>query len=213
MHVFSTPKYFCQKALRVYRLQSPLCASHSWLRVFPLPIVFVALLLNGCATQYVKKMEAQMEQLCAQDGVIRLYETVPLSPGKRIYTTVSRQSANMSTGRFRVQSYRMVNPDVFNPALGSAALGPEYIWEHSAVAIQRKEPGSPKVWREHYGIARRADRKILGELISYQRDHDGRILPLNQLFFGGTYVNGCPEGLDAGSLISAVFVETVKPEK
>ncbi len=191
-------------ALAQYRISRP----SALIMVF-----FAGILLSSCVTPYRQLVETHIEQFCAQDGGITVYETVQLPPGKKMFTYEGYLEKKSARGITNKSRHRLIRLDMFNPALRSEALGPEYIWAYSPLILQRKEPGSPRVWRLHYLIARRADKKILGELISYRAEHDGTIQPLGQMFFGGTYINGCPEGLGPESLISAVFAESVKPKK
>lgn len=197
------------------RFAARCCSSRNALRISSLlPAAFLmVILLSGCMTAHRKLVQAYIEQLCAQDGGISVYETVPLPPGKRLFAIGAPDPHRSVRGLPFARTYGFISRDVFNPALGREALGPEYIWSHSNLLLQGKEPGGPKLWRLHYLIARKADGKILGELVSYQRVNDNDVLPLDQLFFGGTYVDGCPARLGPESLIGMVFVETVEPKK
>lgn len=88
---------------------------------------------------------AQVDEMCAKDGGIKVYETVTLPPDK-------------------FSKWGMVK--FYRPTQNEMALGPEYIFKEDKYYYKR---GSPKLIRHHYEVVRRADRKLLGETTSYGR--------------------------------------------
>lgn len=89
------------------------------------------------------RLDRELEELCAKDGGIRVYETVKLPVEK-----FDKQ------GLVRIPRKEDAPPDS------------EYFYEWN-VFYYRK--GAPEIWRDHIKIIRRSDRKTLGEDISYAR--------------------------------------------
>jgi hypothetical protein len=110
-------------------------------------VVIVAMFWFGGAFWEVagKKMywDAKVRELCAQDGGVKVYETVEL-PGERF------------------DKYGVLKI----PSGKDAKLGGEYHYE-SKIYYYKK--GSPEIWRLHFEIFRNSDNKLLGEATSYAR--------------------------------------------
>jgi len=143
--------------------------SRAW-RAVPL-----VMLISGCEKVW---LDAQLEEYCAKDGGVKVYEKVVLPPEK-----FDRLGA--------ITFYR--------PTQGENALGPEYLFKEQK-SYYRK--GNPEAWRNHYQVIRRSDRKLLGESISYsRRGGDGAIpLPMHDSSFG------CPKNAGDASLLRLIFV-------
>ncbi|MFA7062048.1 MAG: hypothetical protein WC156_14670 [Pedobacter sp.] len=141
-------------------------------------------LLTGCVSCSKMKMDAEVDRLCAIDGGIKVYETVSLPPEK-------------------FDKYNNVN--FFYPSQGENALGPEYIWKWDVKYLQ---PGgdskaTPRMWRSHMQVFRRADGRLLGESISYTR-YGGDSHFLNELMGGPPESHySCPK--DSVDVVGGVF--------
>ncbi|MDZ7805096.1 hypothetical protein [Thiohalophilus sp.] len=85
----------------------------------------------------------RVDQMCAVDGGVRVYETVTL-PGHRF------------------DKYGIVRI----PIKRKAKSGDEYHYERN-IYYYREE--NPAVWRLHFEIYRRMDKKLLGEATTYAR--------------------------------------------
>lgn len=90
--------------------------------------------------------DAQVRELCAKDGGVKVYEQVVL-PGERF--------------------------DVFGnvhiPIKAKANSGDRFYYERTEWLIKKK---NPEVWRTQHKIVRASDGKVIGESISYAR-HGG----------------------------------------
>jgi hypothetical protein len=106
--------------------------------------VLIALgpLLAGCEKA---RLDAQVRELCAKDGGIKVYETVKL-PAEKFN--------------------RWGQPNFYDPTGGENALGPEYIYKSED---HYYPTGNPAMIRHHHQVMRRSDGKSLGEAISYGR--------------------------------------------
>lgn len=92
-----------------------------------------------------KKMhyDAQVRELCAQDGGIKIYETVDLPPEKFD-----------KYGVVKIPSHKDTKPE------------DEYHYESK---IYYYKNGSPEIWQLHFRVFRSLDNKLLGEATSYAR--------------------------------------------
>ena len=135
----------------------------------------LAAVLAGCEKW---QLDAQVRELCARDGGMKIYETVALP-------------ADQFDRWGMVKFYR--------PTGGEEALGQVYVFEHRTTYYRR---GNPQVSRDHYRIVRRADGMLLGETTLYGRS--GGDLPGPWYDSGFS----CPENDVAGPnpLIRAVLV-------
>lgn len=98
--------------------------------------------LPGCEKW---QLDAQVRELCAKDGGMKIYETVALPPDQ-------------------FDKWGMVK--LYRPTGGEDALGPEYIYRQQDTYIRR---GNPELWRSHTAVVRRSDGKVLGEIVRYTR--------------------------------------------
>jgi hypothetical protein len=94
-----------------------------------------------------KKMyyDAQVRELCAKDGGIKVYETVELPPE-----------------RFN----RWGQIDFYRATQHENGLGPEYLFREDIKYFRRD---NPQIRRIHYEVFRRVDGKLLGETVIYDR--------------------------------------------
>ena len=115
-----------------------------------LPGIAFTLFLVGCATPTQMSLDEEVKRLCAIDGGIRVYETVKL-PSDRF----------SATGLI----------DFYRPTAGEGALGSAYLFRSSREWISKTatETSGTKLSRVHISIIRRADSKMLSEMIVYQR--------------------------------------------
>lgn len=110
-----------------------------------LPLIFVSaglalVSLTGCEKY---RLDAEVRELCAKDGGIKVYETVRLPPDK--FDRYGNLKINSKDDINESDSYY-------------------YIRE-----ISYLKKGDPELWRTHVVIVRRNDKKILGESIRYTR--------------------------------------------
>jgi hypothetical protein len=105
--------------------------------------------LAGCTTPSQWIADAQVDELCAKDGGIKVYETV----------TLPKERFN-EWGQFPVPSERYAKPT------------DEYYMVEKTTYIQGHSngyDGNLVVYQNHYWIYRKKDQKLLGEDISYAR--------------------------------------------
>ena len=102
----------------------------------------LALLLPGCEKW---QLDAQVRELCARDGGMKIYETVAL-PAEQF-----DQWGVLKT---------------FRPTEKENSLGPDYAYLSESTYFRR---GNPEMWRSHVSIVRRRDGKVLGETVRYSR--------------------------------------------
>lgn len=100
----------------------------------------VLLLLTGCEKDH---LDAQVREMCAKDGGIKVYETVRLSPEK-------------------FDKYGAVKI----PSKQDAKQEDQYYYESR---MHHYKSGNPEMWQLHFMLYRRIDNKLIGEAISYAR--------------------------------------------
>ncbi|MBX3677248.1 MAG: hypothetical protein KF853_09530 [Rhodocyclaceae bacterium] len=100
----------------------------------------VLLLLSACEKD---RLDAQVKELCAKDGGIKVYETVKLPPEK-------------------FDKYGVVRI----PFKQDAKPEDEYYYEWK---VHIYVEGNPSLRRDHFLVIRKSDSKLLGEAISYAR--------------------------------------------
>lgn len=88
-------------------------------------------------------LDRQVQELCAKDGGVKIYETVKLS--------ANRFDAY---GDLRIPSKRDAKPE------------DDYYYEWN---VDRYGDGNPSMRRDHFLVFRRSDSKLLGEAVSYAR--------------------------------------------
>ncbi|MBU2478538.1 MAG: hypothetical protein KKA36_05560, partial [Gammaproteobacteria bacterium] len=92
--------------------------------------------------------DRQVENLCAIDGGIKVYETVRLPADK-------------------FNQWGQIN--FFRPNKGDEALGPDYIYKSESRYLINGENGRVAILRHHDSVYRRLDKRLLGEQIGYAR--------------------------------------------
>lgn len=117
-------------------------------------------------------LDRKVDKLCAQDGGIKIYETVSLAPDK-------------------FDKWGNVNiPE--EGKLKFFEIKPDYYWNNEMKYLKK---GDPDLYRDLYRIFRRIDKKLLGESIRYARR--GGDLP--GPWHNSSY--SCPENLDLAKQI------------
>jgi len=126
-----------------------------------------------------KKMywDAKVRKLCAEDGGIKVYETVELP-------------AEMFNKWGRLLLYQ--------PTKGENALGHDYLWKSETKLIRYN---APKIWRDQYQIYRRFDDRLLGESVSYSRLGGDLPGPWHPSSFG------CPANAGDAALVKKIFIK------
>ena len=97
-------------------------------------------LLAGCEKD---RLDAQVRDLCAKDGGVKVYETVKLPPEE-------------------FDKYGAVRI----PSKQDAKSEDQYYYEWN---VLHYKDGNPSMRRDHFLVFRRSDSKLLGEAISYAR--------------------------------------------
>ena len=90
-------------------------------------------------------LDWKVDRLCAQDGGVKVYETVEL-PAEMF------------------DKWGMVN--FYRPTQGENALGVEYVFKEETMYYRQ---GNPEMWKAKYQVIRNQDGKLLGETILYGR--------------------------------------------
>ena len=102
-------------------------------------------------------LDHQVRRMCAQDGGVKVYETVELSPEKFD-----------KYGNVHIPFKKYLKPE------------DEYYYESNDYYYQK---GNPDIFKSNYRIIRRNDRKIIGESIVYIRRGGGLPGPWHQTSF------------------------------
>jgi hypothetical protein len=115
-------------------------------------VALVAVPLAGCERW---TLDRQMEELCRRDGGVKVYEKVILPPS--------------DFDKFGTPMGRYLNPDT--PL--DERLGPQYRYvEKNEILVDKNakgDRGKGRLDRWYFAVYRRADDKLLGEKVSYQR--------------------------------------------
>ncbi len=123
-------------------------------------------------------LDYQVRELCAKDGGVRVYEVIKI-PNENF------------TKWGQVNFYR--------PTLGENALGSEYrfTWD---LSFYKK--GNPEISRLHIQVVRRADNKLLGEVVRYGRGGGDFPSPAHGSSFGCPDFDSGAENAVLGSIFS-----------
>ncbi|WP_154716613.1 hypothetical protein [Sterolibacterium denitrificans] len=100
--------------------------------------------LTGCEKY---RLDAEVRELCAKDGGIKVYEKVTLPPEKFD-----------QYGNIRIPTKKDAKPS------------DEYYYDDEDTYFRKGDPyDGPNMWRSHTKVVRRSDGKVLGESIRYTR--------------------------------------------
>lgn len=138
-------------------------------------VLFCVLQLSGCQKY---RLDAQVSEMCANDGGTRIYETVPLPPEK-------------------FNEWRQVNFSV--PLKDSVKRGDEYFYEWE---ITYYRTGNPELSKGHFKVIRQKDLKLLGESVYYSRGGGDLPGPWHGTSFR------CPADADISILKTRIFIPT-----
>lgn len=152
-------------------------------------------LIAACASGPSKaQLDAEVDRLCAIDGGVRVYETVPLPPDKFD------------------EKYGQIN--FYRPTQGENALGPEYIFKWDIHYYKKGDPAAQGAQetvmkQDHFRIIRKSDMKLLGEFVMYSRgggDLPGPWMPSSYR---------CPSAMKAssGNLIHKIFIKSTEGDR
>ncbi len=142
----------------------------------------IVLLLIASAIIYASfftekdRLDREVKRLCAIDGGIKVYETVPLPPDK-------------------FNKYGQIN--FYRPTQGENTLGKDYLFKRETYYYKQ---GNPDLFRLHTQIFRRSDGKLLGESVFYKRG--GGDIP--GPWHGTSYM--CPELSVKTDILRQIFV-------
>ena len=139
-------------------------------------LITMTLLLSSCAKY---RLDAQVRELCAKDGGIKVYETVKLPPDK-------------------FNRWGQIN--FYHPTRRENALGPEYLFKEYTHYYLKGNFSEPAMRRVHYQVIRRSDAKLLGELIGYSRRGGDLLSPPFQ-----PSAFRCPDGYGDTVLLKQIF--------
>lgn len=150
--------------------------------------VAIALLMISVLIGCGEKDEAdrQMQELCAKDGGVKVYETVKV-PKKQFDKWGMPRGKNWDGSNF------------------PSTLDPEYQLKATSMFLKRGDPlkGEVEMWKDATKIYRHSDGKILGESVTYGRR--GGDLYIALLLGGHPSGGHCP--ILEKSLISTVFIK------
>ncbi|MBX3647697.1 MAG: hypothetical protein R3E40_03570 [Rhodocyclaceae bacterium] len=146
-------------------------------------------LLAGCEKH---RLDAQVKELCAKDGGVKVYETVKL-PADRFdqWGMVKLYSERQEIK----EAYRNDQSDTHMEHV----MGSNYILKKN---IHYYQKGSPSLHRYHAQVFSRADGKLLGESIGYSRGGGDFPGPWQPSSFS------CPDRYGEVPLLMEVFVKS-----
>jgi hypothetical protein len=122
------------------------------------------------------RFDMEVKELCAKDGGVRIHETVNFPPEK--------------FDQFG---------DIRLPTMNSAGPNDDYYEEWIATHLHE---GNPSMRRDQFMVVRRADKKVLGEAVSYSRRGGDIPGPWHESSFR------CPPNSDDIALRRAIFLKT-----
>ncbi len=146
-------------------------------------IVLFFLFWQGVPAYNIWQADKRVDELCAKDGGIKVYETV----------TLPKERFNQ-WGRFHVDGKGSAKPnDEYYTILKIKSIQGRY--ESSDIA-------SLAIYQDHLTLYRARDRKILGESISYSRRGGDALGP----WMPSSY--SCPSWLQNDDLIKKTFLKS-----
>ncbi len=137
-------------------------------------VLILSLLVTFLAGCEKARLDEQIRELCAKDGGVKVYERVRLPDEK-------------------FDNFGFI--DFYRPAQ-SDPLGPDYLLDRQQTFYRR---GNPEMWRFHYRVLRKSDRKLLGESVMYIRRGGDMPGPWHPSSFA------CPEQAGETVLIRGIF--------
>lgn len=146
-------------------------------------ICFVVLIWAGIPEYEKAQADTLVRELCAKDGGMHVYEVVKL-PASRFE---SHGLVTFPGPRLLPRSERYMKPD------------DEFFSTYDRTTIVPAAGFHPEVWRNHHKLFRTADRKLLGEGISYARRGGDPIGPWHPSSFL------CPSNADIVNIVRQVF--------
>lgn len=146
--------------------------------VWRIPLVLMGALLATIAFYEARKAywDAQVRELCAKDGGVKVYEKVKLPS---------------------TEFNEWMQPKNYRPTKGENALGDSY---RVATSVRYFNEWNPQVARHHIQLWRRSDNRLLGESISYSRGGGDFPSPSH----GSSFI--CPREYGDIPLISKIFL-------
>lgn len=105
-------------------------------------LFFGVVALAGCLREK-DRLDAQVREMCAKDGGMKVYEKVTLPSEK-------------------FDQFGVVNV----PIKALAKEWDDFFYEWDTVYYKK---GNPALWRSHFKLVRRSDGKLLGESVAYSR--------------------------------------------
>jgi len=106
-------------------------------------LILIPLLVLGFYEGRKAYWDAQVTEMCAKDGGIKVYETVKLPADK-------------------FNEWGQIN--FYKPTRGENTIGPEYQFKRKTIYYRQ---GNPEVSRIHHQVIRRSDSKLLGDTVFY----------------------------------------------
>lgn len=145
-----------------------------------LVLILLPILIIGFYEGRKAYWDAQVREMCAKDGGVKVYEVAKLPPA----------SFN-----------QWHQPNFYRPDQGENALGSEYVFIKDRTYLQHD---NPDVWRTHFQVIRRSDGKMLAESIGYSRRGGDTPGPWHPSSFG------CPHEYGDIPLLMKTFQEQEK---
>ena len=148
-------------------------------------VVVIAFTVFGWGKKYAA--DEQMQELCAKDGGVKIYETVTLP--KREFSQWGQPLARYWSGQTDPEN----------------KLGPNYRYVERSEFLRRGDTlrGEVQMFKSHHKIFRRSDGKLLGESISYHRSGGDHFI--NRILGGHPSSLSCP--VRPSHLLTDVFIK------
>jgi hypothetical protein len=145
----------------------------------------VLVVLTGCGEKGAA--DTQMQELCAKDGGVKIYETVKLSKSEF-------DQWGMPLGRYWANQSDPENK-----------LGPNYRYVERSEFLRRGDTlrGEVQMFKSHQKIFRRSDGKLLGESVEYGRSGGDPFI--NRILGGHPSSSSCPDG--PNTFFASIFIK------
>jgi hypothetical protein len=140
--------------------------------------------LSGCGEKGA--VDKQMQELCAKDGGVKVYETVKVPKNQ-------------------FDKWGMPRGKDWDQSVLESKLDPSYQFINASETLKSGDPlkGEVEIWRYHEKIIRKSDAKLLAESVTYGRRGGD---PYIALLLGG-HPSGVHCPIKTKSLISVVFIQ------